>query len=341
LYKPLSLSTFGKVISLKDGNYFEYNIHGMRSQLLIILFFSVSISLIAQQPENYSFEEWEMVGFQNEFPEPVNWSSLKTTDPDNLGNLAPEVLFKSTDAHSGSFSVHLINKPVFGLVANGIVTNGRLHGNFNPELGYTYTDPDDSQWNTPFTERPDSIVGYYKYIPADNDIAVVEAVLHIGATTIPNPDSANWVGSAKANLSSENVTVWTRFSIPFVYYSDLDPEFILITLSAGNGHNAVAGSEAWFDDIELVYNIDGIDEKVAGNQLNAYGYENTIVADLTRISNGTSFELSVYDLTGKLINRRSMESGFKYEINDFQSGLYICSFQSSDGIVITKKVVVR
>jgi hypothetical protein len=318
----------------------------MKSQLLIVLFISVSFSLTAQQPENAGFEAWALTGPPADptgFDEPVNWSSLKTLDPGNIADFAPEVLFKSTDAHTGSFSVHVINKfnSLAGVVATGIATNGRIHGDFNPDLGYTFTDPDDARWNTPFTERPDSIVGYYKYVSIDNDVAVVEAIVHTGFTTIPHPDSSNWIGSAKANLASENVTTWTRFSIPFVYYSDDDPEYILFTLSSGSGHNAVADSEAWFDDIALIYNIDGIDEKQAENLIKTYGLEQIIVADLSKLDVGMHFEISIYDLTGKLVKSQSIESGSKYKINGFQPGLYIFSFQSSDGLVITKKVVVR
>ena len=313
----------------------------MKKHLLIALFISFSIGSIAQQPENFSFEQWEMVGFENQFDEPVDWSSLKTSEPDNLANVSPEVMFKTTDAHTGSFAVRLINKSVFGIVANGIITNGRILADFNPDLGNTHTDPDDSQWNTPFTDRPDSLVGYYKYISVDGDAPQLQALLHTGFASMPQPDSLNWIALAKANLSDQNVSEWTRFSIPFEYYLDIDPEFILFNFSSGKGLDAIAGSEMWIDDIGLVYNVDGIDEKKAENLLKAYGYENTIVADLTRFGMGTSFEISIYDLTGKLVKSRSLESGSKYEINDFQPGLYICSFQDSDGLVITKKVVVR
>ena len=313
----------------------------MKKHLLIIIFFSFSIGIMAQQPENFSFEEWEMVGFEDQFPEPVDWSSLKTSEPDNLANVSPEVMFKSTDAHTGSFSIRLENKSVFGIVANGIITNGRIHADFDPAEGYTYTDPDDSRWNTPLTERPDSLVGYYKYISVDGDAAQLQALLHTGFASQPQADSSNWIALAKANLAAENVPNWTRFSIPFNYFLDIDPEFILFNFSSGAGLDAIAGSEAWFDDIELVYNVDGIDEQLADNLMNAYGYENTIVADLTRFGMGTRFELGIYDLTGKMVKKQSLESGSKYEINDFQPGLYICSFQNSDGLVITKKVIVR
>jgi len=47
---------------------------------------------------------------------------------------------------------------------------------------------------------------------------------------------------------------WTRFSAPFSYYQDRSPEYIVIVLSAGNRKNAIEGSEAWFDDLKLIYN---------------------------------------------------------------------------------------
>lgn len=313
----------------------------MKKPLLFLIIIGISINLSAQQPENAGFEEWEMAGFQNEFEEPVNWSSLKSSEPDNLANVSPEVMFKSTDAHTGSFSVHLISKSVFSIVANGIITNGRIHADLDPTQGLTYTDPDDSRWNTPFTERPDSLVGYYKYISVDGDAAQLQALLHTGFASQPQADSSNWIALAKANLAAENVTSWTRFSIPFEYFLDINPEFILFNFSSGAGLDAVAGSEVWLDDIELIYNVVGIDEVSAEKLLNAYGTEQTIVADLSRFDMGIRFELSIYDLTGKLVKNQTLESGNKYKINSFKPGLYICSFNSSDGLAITKKVVVR
>ena len=315
----------------------------MKKQLLIIIFFSFSIGIMGQtQIENPGFEEWEMVGFENQFEEPVQWSSLKTATPDALANVAPEVLFKSNDAHSGNFSVHLINKDVFEIVANGVVTNGRVLADFDPEVSNVHSSSEDSQWYTLCDDRPDSLVGYYKYISVDGDSPQIQALLHSGLPgSIPQADSSNWVGLAKANLAAENVPEWTRFSIPFVYFLDISPSYILLNPSAGDGFNAVAGSEMWLDDLELIYNVDGIDEQFAENLLKAYGYKNTIVADLTRFGMGSRFELSIYDLTGKLVKNQTLESGSKYDINDFQPGLYICSFINHDGLVITKKVVVR
>ena len=55
----------------------------------------ISLSLIAQQPENPGFELWEDVGLDN--PEPVDWSSIKTSDGGSLVNaFAPYVWDQST-----------------------------------------------------------------------------------------------------------------------------------------------------------------------------------------------------------------------------------------------------
>jgi len=40
---------------------------------------------------NPGFEEWEEIGFGPNIIEPVNWSSIKSTDDDNLNGVAPRM----------------------------------------------------------------------------------------------------------------------------------------------------------------------------------------------------------------------------------------------------------
>ena len=83
---------------------------------------------------------------------------------------------QSTDAHSGSYSLEMTNVTTFGIVANGTVTNGRIHADFNPSLGYVFTDQTDDTWNQSFSDTPDSLVGWYKYNPTGSDKGKVEAI---------------------------------------------------------------------------------------------------------------------------------------------------------------------
>ena len=314
----------------------------MKKYLFPIIILFISSAIFAQeQPENPGFEEWENVGFDDQFLEPVNWSSLKTANPEELANVSPSVLERSTDAHSGQYSVHLISKSAFSIVANGILTNGRVFADFNPQDAYIYTDPDNSSWNTPLTGRPDSLVGYYKYISMENDGPEILAVLHIGTTSTPADDTSGWVGKAKAVITFETVSEWTRFSIPFQYYQDVNPEYILFSLSSGNGFLAVEGSELWLDDIELIYNVSGITASSNQPVPDAYGTFGSIIADLTKIRSQSRFDLHIYDVTGKMIKSENLAAGNRYEMTGFKPGVYILGFIDSHGRTTTQKVIVR
>jgi len=101
----------------------------------IILIFTVGLfgifSLHAQTTdtiENPGFEEWELpFGLPVNHPEPVNWSSIKTSDNININPVAPINWARSDTAHSGNYSLKLFNVSALCLVATGTMTNGRVH----------------------------------------------------------------------------------------------------------------------------------------------------------------------------------------------------------------------
>lgn len=220
--------------------------------LSIVLLFTSMINLFAQQPQNPGFEEWEDAG--TVIDEPVNWSSIKTSDAgDYINNLAPVVWGQSTDARSGNYSVELTNVMSI-ILATGIVTNGRIHADLNPTKANAHTVPDDEKWHTAFTNRPDTIVIWAKYFPQGIDTAQVKVILHVGDGSLPaTPENeANWIGTAQINIYGQH-TEWTRFSMPITYFSTDNPEYLLLVLTAGAGINGVANSKVRYDDIEFIY----------------------------------------------------------------------------------------
>ncbi|MBM3436207.1 MAG: hypothetical protein FJY07_08355, partial [Bacteroidetes bacterium] len=229
----------------------EMNFTSMKNLLIGLTGIITAIqSYSQQQPENAGFELWESVGLST--PEPVDWSSIKTSDNSTLNGFAPYVWDQSADAHSGSYSVKLFNASVLSIVAAGTITNGRVHSDLNPNNGYVFTQTTDSHWNTPFTQKPDSVAVWAKFTPVSGDIAQMKAVLHTGTAKIPDAAQANWI--ALAQIDIPNLTSgWTRFSAPFNYINGNTPEYILFVLSSG-GTVAHVGSTAYFDDLELIYN---------------------------------------------------------------------------------------
>jgi hypothetical protein len=222
---------------------------------LIFLSIAFATATLAQQPENPGFESWENVGLN--VPEPVDWSSIKTSDGGStINTFAPYVWDQSTDAHTGNYSIKLYNNSALGIVASGIITNGRVHAELSG-TGWAFTDINNSQWNTPLTAQPDSVAVWVKYAPAGSDVAQVKALLHTGSAKIPDAAQTNWIAMAEIDIPGP-ITTWTRVSAPFNYFNSNTPQYILFVLSAA-GTSATMGSVAYFDDLELIYNEPELD----------------------------------------------------------------------------------
>jgi len=296
----------------------------MRIFLLFLAMLFVGGLGAQQQLENGNFEVWQNVGAATE--EPENWSSLKTADA--LAGTAPQVL--SQDAgRNGGFAARLEVKSVFGIAANGLMTNGRVHADFNPENGYVFTDANDPQWHTTFTDRPDSIVGWYKYAPQNSDKGKVEIILHTGQARLPfDGFQANIVGRAKAEFAQAQVD-WLRFSAPFVYWTAGTPAYILTTVAAGDSTISKNGTVLWVDDFELVYNetTTGIAEfvtnPIAINASNGY----------LLFDSGVIAPYNVYASTGALVQSGTTSQKVPFA---HQSGVYFIEVRIKDDVIRRK-----
>ena len=305
----------------------------MYKKLLSFLFSLTFVFTIQGQTqsqfENASFEDWEEIQYGS-VPEPVDWSSIRTCDPDNLAQVAPAVWGPSDDAHTGLHSLHLIDLSIFGIVATGTLTNGKILANLDPALGNSHTVPGDPLWSTPLTQRPDSLVGWYKGKPAPGDFPTAKALLHTDYAALPQEDSSTWIGVAYIELSPNEVDVWTRFSTPFEYFNDNTPEYILSILTAGNGLSAIAGSEVWFDDLKLIYNNSSVDELNAEyvHIYSRYGNLNVLLdEDL-----GRNAKIFVTDLSGRQVYKNNeVMTGENYEFKiNAQKGIYLVTVQAEN-----------
>src|SRR5690554_6071480 len=280
----------------------KQNYKHMNKRILFLsaVFFSI-LSFGQQQMQNPGFEDWENEGTLKQ--EPTNWSSLKTADA--FADIAPEVLSRVA-GRTGGYAVQLEVVVAFGVAGNGIITNGRVHADFNPENGNVYTDANDPQWHTSFTDRPDSIVGWYKYMPQDNDQGKIEIILHSGthgqlprdATT-----SANEVGRARYDFTTGQ-TEWTRFSTAFTYLSQDNPDYILTTIASGDSTISKDGTILQIDDLELIYNSLNTN-KFELDDIAVYANQGFLFFDL---KNSDNVNFSVADITGKTVQYGKAQS---------------------------------
>ncbi len=304
----------------------------------VVIAFNLSANAQGKQLPNSGFENWEDVSVGQD--EPVKWSSIKTSDNPTVNAVAPVNWGRSDTAHTGNYSVRLYNlASIVGAVATGSITNGRFHTTFNPQEGFVYSDFTDDAWNEPFTKRPDSVVVWVQYYPVGNDTLQAKFLLHKDSCRIGlTPDVEDKVvGFAQINLTGMHDT-WVRVSAPIDYKSDDDPDYFLSVLTAGAGHNAVAGSMALYDDVTLIYGPQSVNNANINNLDVYYANGNLVFKDVpNKLMNS---EVSVSDISGRVVYK-GIINGSTINLSglSLHQGIYVVSALSSEGSYVKKLLI--
>jgi hypothetical protein len=312
-----------------------------KNLFVIITFISFFPQLMAQQIENPGFEFWEEVGLGSEIIEPVDWSTVKTSDDPTISGLAPITWERSTDAHTGQYSVRLHNTSTLGIPVSGTMSNGQYHPNLNTELAWVFTNTTDPRWNMPYNSRPDSIAFWVKFFPVGNDTLQFQALLHVEEATLPpKPENlVNQVAYTRADIG-ETIENWTRVALAFEYYDNRTPEYILIIITSGNGTTPNVGSYAFYDDIEIIDDGQAIHENPL-NKVNIFVSANTLYISNLSEDFMQSTTITLYDPIGRLVWQNKIHSDkISLEPTLNLSGLYIAKI-SSDDYVMSRKIYIN
>jgi len=303
----------------------------MKVNLLNLIFLGAFSAFGQQQITNGDFESWGNPSPGNA-DEPTSWYSNKTGS--SVASIGPQTCFKeTTDPHSGTACVRIETKYYILAVVNGNMTTGIVNApSQNKAEGYIGTVKHNStsdQRRMAFTGRPDSLVGWYKYTQATSGTGAsaekgkVRAILHSGDFFDPEAPvngnhmdlSANKIGEADFFTDAANTTQWKRFSVPFNYVKGDVPAFIMINTTSSENQLTTApgssgtGSKMWLDDLKVIYNTPpttGVSE-TEKNDFKVYSFDRTIYVDFSEIN--TPSELTVLDITGKVVYSKSMETG--------------------------------
>lgn len=221
---------------------------------------------------NGDFEYWS--NEDDSQIEPAHWHTLTSATGDYAGLVSKQV-FKSTLTRPGSngkYSVLVRPRSIFGVLANGNITNGRINAGSmranNHDENYNYTQRADKAFCTPINNMPDSIVAWVCFRAKDDDSqANFVTVVHGDVDFVysgpeysrPQDQICAMAGPCFISRTSEansDEYKWKRVSVPFVVKNkDVKPSYILILFStnrlAGEGSSK---DELYIDDVELIYN---------------------------------------------------------------------------------------
>lgn len=300
----------------------------MKKFFTLISLVMLSLAALAgtdNQPniQNGGFEDWVMDEDAAEpgAAEPRYWHSFNSAYGDfkDFARIAGDHCFMSTDAHSGSYSAMIKATSLFGIVANGTMTTGRLKAGASVaastdnhaelDMSKTETDRNGDPFYQTLEARPDSIAFWVKFSTGKaGTCANMSAYITDGTYyQVPEDKTYNNIVGKAENPNIAASSEWTRISVPFEYEdTNLEPKAIMLTFSTCFTPGGGKGDEVLLvDDVELIY-------KSATEETGA-SYTDELVVKIN-ISEGT--ETKVIPSSTININKNT-DGTYKLSIKDF------------------------
>ena len=276
----------------------------MTKKILFILTLTFAVSAKAQNIPNAGFESWT-AGFG--FDDPNSWGTLNALSLIGI----PISVTKSTQRHGGSFSAKVETMSTIDSI-----------GQVTPSTGFMaigFVDIFNNQFDigTPFTARPDSLVGWVKCNSVNGDTSGVALQLTKWDATSLTQEMIGFGGYITTSSSS----TFYRFSVPIEYESENTPDSISVFVLSSLGNGQI-GSAIWVDDLSLIYNTSSSVGELNGPSFEVFPNP---VNDELSISSITVDKMEVYSATGILIDHILIDSGliYTYDTKKLANGLYL------------------
>lgn len=254
------------------------------------------------QAPNYDFEVWED-------PEPWGWNSSSCFEAGHSPSreVRNQSIWKSTEKRpgsKGSFSAKIqvtqsqwyhytfpIGKTEYEMM--GSLSTGTLYyyDTKTNESSCIYTNTSEGSKRWAFNGRPDSVVVWVKSEANGGKPSDITCYLHNDSKLEDlNPNGTNAgtvIGSANAKVSYNNGQ-WQRVSIPINYSRSENPNYLLLSFTAGNNFRSVAQNDVLYvDDLMFVYNP-------------TLSIDASVVTDIPR-RKGSNFSLDIpFTITGTM-----------------------------------------
>ncbi len=282
----------------------------MKHLLLLALLFSYGLIVKAQYINNGGFETWTAA-------DPTGWQTPNAT---TSGFGVTTVTKETADVHSGLNSAKLETKNVIIYPVPGILTNGTITVNAASTPPVTITG------GVPFTQRPGTFTGFYKYTPGTGDICYLSVFL-----LKRNGGVVDTIGYAQFT-NTASVTAWTQFSAPFTYYLPDNPDTMQVLLISSDPNNPIVGSILKVDDLNLAGGTLGITKYSILKSINIFPNP---ASDLINVqfNNETSAQtvVTLFSLVGQKVKEVILPVGTglsSINVRDLKDGMYFIQIQS-------------
>lgn len=288
-----------------------------------------------------SYENWRT--YQAGFPSatleaPYKWfgadSLLYTYGP--LASLTPkQLLFKTSDAHGGSFAAKLISRDVGGTtgVIPGMIANAQPDIDLNnidpnnPLAALTYTG------GTYVSSRFQEVTAWIKYDPRGNDagVIVVQAVLEEAGAN--NTDSV--VGGGTFAIS-QPYNSYTQVSIPITYVDNMVvPDKLLVVFLSSNLNGSTTPADSttlYVDDVNLT-GANGVQETLALSDAVTLYPNPARDAIHVKYNSREALSIRMYNAAAQLVAAQALSENTVMDAQHLAAGIYMFEVMNKEGIV--------
>lgn len=272
---------------------------------LYVIIMVFTTQLFSQTIPNSGFETWVDANTAN------SWNSV------NL--LTIHSLQRTTDKYSGTYAAKVQTQSFLGQTIPGIASLGNIDIANQSVSG-----------GIPFTSKPVSLKGYFKYTPVGNDSMLIAVLLTRTLGGIKDTIGGG-VFSVKTVVSN-----YTQFNMPIYYDQSIigNPDTVNIILLSSAAIPFGVGSSLFVDELVFDYSTDikevqAIEYKVFPNP----------AQDVVNINckNSNNNQVLIYNITGQVVyNNMFYTSQFKINTSDFKEGIYFIKISNKIQKLIVK-----
>jgi hypothetical protein len=274
---------------------------------------------------NPGFEDWENGGtFFNGYQNPQGWGTLNSV----TSLLGVETVKRTTNSqfvHSGSaaikletFYINLLNRTAQGICVTGIIN----------------IDTEQVEGGVPYNLRPDYFEGWYQYYPAGTDTGQVAALL---TKWNPLQQQRDTIGLCGKWFLGETNT-YQQFQEPFTYWSDENPDTLMIILVSSSQFEPSIGSVMYIDDLNLNFTT-SVQKPPSESNISVYPIPALDFFHFEVFEKGV---FQVFALNGNIVSAGIVNAGLnRISVAEWYSGIYLLKISTFTGeLTGTARIVV-